>query len=442
MSILLNSELTFELNNTEEKERQSTHTQSLDYTVANKLLQDALKNGIINLDDVQDQMTKKHREEILKLHPYEIWQGKDLRYRTYIPDTTQKSGRKMIVKTHETDLINYLVSYYDALDESKQLENISLESLYPQWLKYKELHTTAPTYISRIGNYWDKYYLNSDIIKNPIRKLDKLTLDEWAHQLIKDNNMSKKVYYNSTVIMRQALQYATDLNIIEKSPFEAVAIDGKRLFKQDKKKPDYTQVFLKNEVAAIESMAWEDFHNNLRRVHRLAPLAILFQFQTGLRLGELTAIRYEDIETSDCIHIQRMYRPRTKEVVEHTKNHIDRKVVLTDKAKRLIHIAKEFQEQQGTDSNGYIFSDDGNPLSDRSVSYLYTKYCNQLGIIHKSSHKSRKTYISALIDGHVNINTIREMVGHADERTTFGNYCFDRSTNSEKAQLIENALCN
>ena len=83
--------------------------------------------------------------------------------------------------------------------------------------------------------------------------------------------------------------------------------------------------------------------------HRLAPLAILFQFQTGLRLGELTAIRYEDIETSGCIHIQRMYRPRTKEVVEHTKNHIDRKAVLTDKAKRLIHIAKVFQEQQDTD---------------------------------------------------------------------------------------------
>lgn len=400
------------------------------------------EHGIINIDDVQKQMNKKRKEELLKQHPFDIWQGNDSRYRTYLSDSTQKSGRRMIVKTHEKDLLDYLVQYYDDLDESKQLENITLESLYPKWLEYKELHTTAPTYISRIGNYWKKYYLNSDIIKIPIRKLDKLTLDEWAHRLIQSNDMSKKVYYNCTVIMRQALQYSIDLNIIETSPFDAVSIDGKRLFKKDRKKPDATQVFLKNEVTAIDAMAWEDFYTNSRRVHRLAPLAILFQFQTGLRLGELSTVCYADIENSNYIHIQRMYRPRTKEVVEHTKSHEDRKVLLTDKAKKLIRIAKEFQEQHGTDSNGYIFSDNGKPLSDRSISYLYGKYCNQLGIAHKSSHKSRKTYISALIDGQVNINTIREMVGHADERTTFGNYCFDRCTDSEKTQLIQNALCN
>lgn len=400
------------------------------------------ENGIIDIDDVHKQMTKRRREELLKQHPYDIWQGSDSRYRTYITDSTQKSGRRMIVKTHKEKLLDYLVEYYDSLDETKQLENITLDALYPQWLNYKELHTTAPTYISRIGNYWNKYYINSEIVDIPIRKLDKLSLDQWAHRLIKDNSLSKKEYYNITVIIRQALQYAIDLNIVENSPFDTVSIDGKRLFRRDKKKPDYTQVFLKDEVVAIDAMAWEDFYTNDRRVHRLAPLAILFQFQTGLRLGELVAVRYEDIESSDCIHIQRMYRPRTKEVVEHTKNHIDRKVLLTDKAKKLIRIAKEFQEQQGTDSNSYIFSDNGKPLSDRSVSYLYTKYCKQLGIIHKSSHKSRKTYISALIDGQVNINTIREMVGHADERTTFGNYCFDRCTDSEKTKLIENALSN
>ena len=60
--------------------------------------------------------------------------------------------------------------------------------------------------------------------------------------------------------------------------------------------------------------------------------------------------------------------------------------------------------------------------------------------MRKSSHKTRKTYISALIDGKVNINTIREMVGHADERTTYNNYCFDRSTEDEKVNLIEKAL--
>ena len=68
------------------------------------------------------------------------------------------------------------------------------------------------------------------------------------------------------------------------------------------------------------------------------------------------------------------------------------------------------------------------------------RYYEEIGIIKKSSHKARKTYISALLDGKVNLNTVREMVGHSDERTTLGNYCFDRNTEIEKANLIEKAL--
>ena len=83
---------------------------------------------------------------------------------------------------------------------------------------------------------------------------------------------------------------------------------------------------------------------------------------------------------------------------------------------------------------------DGKPLTERSIADLYRKYCKKLGIVQKSSHKSRKTYISQLIDGGVNLNTIREMVGHADEHTTLGNYCFDRNEDKEKELAIDYAL--
>lgn len=82
------------------------------------------------------------------------------------------------------------------------------------------------------------------------------------------------------------------------------------------------------------------------------------------------------------------------------------------------------------------------PLSPRSVTSLYNKYCDKLDIIHKTSHKTRKTFISALIDGKVNLNTIRELVGHADERTTLKNYCFDRNTEEGRQKQIENALAS
>ena len=90
--------------------------------------------------------------------------------------------------------------------------------------------------------------------------------------------------------------------------------------------------------------------------------------------------------------------------------------------------------------NEYIFSLNDEPLSYYALRKLYPKYCERLSITSRSSHKARKTYISTLIDGGVNINTIREAVGHTDERTTFNNYCYDRNEATERKKKIKQAL--
>ena len=69
------------------------------------------------------------------------------------------------------------------------------------------------------------------------------------------------------------------------------------------------------------------------------------------------------------------------------------------------------------------------------------KYCKHLGILHKSPHKIRKTYISTLIDDGINIDTIRRLAGHEDERTTYGSYCYDRHSSKQIEAQLENALC-
>ena len=67
--------------------------------------------------------------------------------------------------------------------------------------------------------------------------------------------------------------------------------------------------------AYLFPLAWDDFYNETKN-YVLAPLALLFQFQTGIRIGELCVIRYEDLtEQRGYIHIQRMLRRDTSEVV-------------------------------------------------------------------------------------------------------------------------------
>lgn len=160
------------------------------------------------------------KTEIQKKHPYSIGKGngKDQRWRTYIPDKTKKYGRKLIVKATEEELYEWLNDFYKEKLLDNLLDKVNLEIFYHEWLKYKRLHTTASTYITRIESDWKSFYVETPIIKIPLKKINKLTLDVWAHQLIKDYDMTRKKYVNVQVIMRQALEYAVDLDIIESTP--------------------------------------------------------------------------------------------------------------------------------------------------------------------------------------------------------------------------------
>ena len=406
-----------------------------------ELLKYAEEQGIINLDDVEETMRKQQKQTLLDNHTFSIYHGHDNRWYTYLPDESKPGGRRKVVKKEKSDLENLIVTHFENQSEERKLEQITLRTLYPKWLDYKKLHTTAPNYIRRISVDWKRFYVSSAIVDKPIKQLTKLDMDIWAHETIKKFSLTKKGYYNMSIIFRQCLNYSIDLGIIEENPLSAIKIDGKRVFRKAKKKPSETQIFFPSELEKIIPMAWFDFHNRVKHF-QLSPLAFLFMFQTGLRIGEVCALRYEDIESSGHLHVQRMLRRETKEVVEHTKTEYgDRYLLLTPTAREIIAHAKRRQEELGVDNNGYIFSIiNALPLPQQPLIKLFEKYCRNAGIVHKSSHKARKTYISSLIDEQVNINTIREMVGHSDERTTLGNYCFDRSTEQEKSVQIEKAL--
>ena len=151
-------------------------------------------------------------------------------------------------------------------------------------------------------------------------------------------------------------------------------------------------------------------------MHKLLPLAVLFQFQTGLRAGELCAVRYEDI-TGNKMYVRRMYRYSEHEVVDFTKgNNPGRIVPLTSDALNIIKTAKDYQHDNGVAEDEYIFSVNKDPLSYYALKKAYAKYSEKACGMVKSSHKVRKTYISSLLDGGINLDRVREIVGHADEK--------------------------
>lgn len=407
------------------------------------------------MDDVQEKMKEQEKQRLLSKHNYKIFfDEKDNRWKTTVPDETKKNGRRLIARRNRNDLDKELIAYYAKIEDDLYLSQTlyTLETLFPLWLNYKVTQTDASSYGKRILVDWNKYYKDTPIVKELICDLTYLKLHSWVHEIIRKYSLNRKQYYNMAVIMRQCLDYACEpeLGIITENPFSRIKIK-KNIFAPEPKPTNNSQVFLVTEQIMLCDEARRKFE---AREWCITPLIILLNFQLGLRIGELVAIKWTDIE-GDYLHVQRMEQttyefhynetevvatPTGYIIVPHAKSDAgDRLVYLNSYAKDILKTIQEICLKYGYHDDGYIYIKSRHKT--RGTSRTLTKYledlCLSSGVTNKSNHKVRKTHISAMFDHGININTIREQAGHEDERTTYKNYCFDQKDDSEKERLLE-----
>lgn len=412
------------------------------------LLQEAVNAGIINLDSVQEQIEMKKKETILKEHPYSIWEGKDGKWRTYVFDETKAKNRRLIKRKTKEDIEDFIVKFYN---KNAKIEGITLEELFPKWIKYKYLHTTSSSYIKKITDDWKKYYKDDPIVKIPIENITAMDFDKWVHSKIKEYDMTKKMYYNMSIILRQGLQYAEADSLIKKNVFADVKVNSK-MFRKTRKKEDETQVFLIDEQTKIIQRAFTDFYQN---EDSTIALAIALNFQLGLRVGELVALRFSDIHgkylsvSHEEVRDYDLSNPLKPEfigykIIDKTKTDAGfRDVYLTEEARNILRIVKEYNDEHHQHDDDFIFLHNGKRCPEYLINKRLKKYCHELNIMVKFSHKIRKTYISTLIDSRaLNLNEIRKQVGHENEKTTLGNYCFNRLGKENTERILEETLSN
>lgn len=415
------------------------------------LLNDAYFRGIIDLEDVHKEIEMKKKEYYLSMHNYKIWEDKAGKWFTYLPDETKTEKRRKVKKSSYDDLEKAIIAYYKSIEVKEEQQSTTLRNIFPQWLKYKSAHTNATNSISRYSSDWKKFYLTStEIIDKPINQLTVTELDLWVHNLIKEHEMTKTCYYNMSMIIRQCFDYAIEqMGIIEENTFRKVKIRTK-LLKKRVKKEDSTQVFMVDETEIIFRSAMRDFQEHPSNT---APLAVMLTFLTGLRRGEVVALKEEDIslntlqvcrmerETYDCSDLESIHYA-SKEVIDGAKTEAGiRSVPLIPLAVEIINLVKSINRQYGLYDDGFLFlNSKGTRMVSWQVKYRIEKYCDENGIKRKSFHKIRKTYISALLDAHISINEIRKACGHSDERTTLSNYCYNRKNQIETHQQFNTAL--
>jgi len=388
-------------------------------------LQRHFGNGILDADTMHNINMAKKIEQVRKIHPFAITPPKESggRWQTYYKNSS--GVRKCIKAGTEQDLLEKLVDIYFS---KSHLDKITFDDLFSEWLEYKKLITNSPNTITRHKQHYNKYFASSTLCGKKIRHLDSLTLEAEFNQLVRENNLSRKEWINIKTIPKGMFEYAVRKGYLDSNPLDSVKIFVK--YRQVTKKSGSTQTYNSDELLHLNQYLDAKYSET----GDTAFLAVKLNFLLGLRVGELVALKWGDISENHLHIVREEIRNQEAgiyEVVEHTKTHCDRFVLLIPKA---IALLKKIDQH-----NEYIFSRNGERITSRQIAYVLEKYAERQGVRTKSTHKMRKTYASLLSANGVPLDAIREQLGHSDLQTTLS-YIYNPLTDAETAELISKAL--
>lgn len=396
------------------------------------LLNYALSNGMIDLNTIQKQIEMNERKKYLEMHENEVWQGKDNGFYTYLPDETQKKGRKLVRKSTKEKLEDAVIEHY------KTAENIpTINKVFFYWCNEKlELEEICKGTYDRYENDFKKYFVGSIMDGKDVRHITEDMLELFIRKEIAEKKLTVKAYSNLRTLIIGIFKYAKrkKLTNISISVFFKDLDLSRKAFKRNCKTKE-SQVFSEDEIPII--LDW------LRNNPSVENYGIILCFQSGIRVGELAGLKFSDL-TNKVLHVQRQeikYKDEetkkcTHKIADYTKTDAgDRYIILTDNAVETINAIQRlnpFGEYMMQKGNKRFWT---NTFNDR----LY-KACDKCGLPRRSMHKIRKTYGTTLIDANVDDSLIMEQMGHSDIATTRKYYYYSNKNSQNNQNQIEKAI--
>ena len=303
--------------------------------------------------------------------------------------------------------INKVVTYYDVA---------------MSWLEHTEptvkrsTHINHTIYVTKIFTYIDKAL--------PIADLTAVTLEDVLHKVYYVENLSYSYTRATFTTMKAIYKHAKRKKLIPSLiDFEDIEI---------KKKPFSHSDIAKKQNKFLDAVELKETLMQLSKIDSRISLLFEFVSLTGLRIGELLALRYSDYDKENATiningTIQYDYK-NSSEIKRGTPKNIYsvRDISLSDRAVSILDsIMLENKRRslwfEGYIDHGYIFtSSRGNPYD---IQFLNRRLKGvHIEGKHLTTHIFRHTHISMLAELGVPLKTIMQRVGHNDPNTTLSIY--------------------
>lgn len=381
------------------------------------VLKFAVENGMIDFDTIRKTVEMNERKRYLAMHKSKIWQSTDSKWYTFVPDCQKKNGRRLVKRKTQEAIEDFVVDYYKELEEP-----ITIETVFNEWLTRKiDFGEIEKQTADRYTIDFDKFFAECKT-KN-IQSVTTDFMDEFIVGNIKKHNLKQKAWSNLRTIIRGMFTYAKKKGYC---PFNVTEYLqelhlSKKLFNHEKK-PIQNVIYTEKEIRTLIE--------NTCSSNNINDIAILFAVYTGMRVGEIVSLKWQDIGER-FIYIQRTQvrfkdedgRPKY-EVRDFPKTEAGiRDVVVTPELRKLIKRMRSINP-----FTEYVFEKNGKCIPEHSVSTRLYYWCDKLGFPTKGMHSLRRYYATKLINAGIEESIITSQMGHADFATTKSYYYKDNSS--------------
>lgn len=386
------------------------------------------------------EMYKRNVEKLIKdrVHTSKITEPKAVggMWCTYVYDENNTNHRKCIQARTEEGFYKSLYAWY--YPNGDKYKKSSIANLLEEVIEYKKtvLLNDAET-IKRFRLFYKSYYKDTDFAKKQLSKITSSDCEDFFNTII-SKGIKEQAFNGIIGVANATFDYAKRrLGIIKESPLENAHINRKLLVR-GLNETDEERVYFEDEKLAlfevIKKHLLEDGYSRKSDLY-----AILLGFKLGLRIGEMTALKFSDISYRfNEISIKRMEKSKTHTVVEHTKTYEMRKLPLSEYELNIFERIKELNKSYDADED-YIFINEDGRRWQRGIDNTLRVLCREANIPEKSFHDIRRTVASEMYENGRTLEEIRDYLGHRDIMTTQG-YIYRLKRQSEYAKAIHESL--
>ncbi|HEY8416383.1 MAG TPA: site-specific integrase [Thermaerobacter sp.] len=295
----------------------------------------------------------------------------------------------------------------------------------------------APTTYQRYAIIVEQHLIPA-LGRHPLQKLHPAHIHAYYQQaLVRGRRngrggLSKRTVLHHHRVLHAALEYAVRLQLLPRNPADVV-------------RPPRPE---KREMQVLDPEGVQRLLEAAR--HRRLYVAILLAVTTGMRRGEILALRWEDVDLEAGVIRVRQTLVRTKEGLQFTDPKTDhsRRVIRIGPA--VVQALRRHRAQQAEEKLrlGPAYQDhglvvartDGQPYSPGEFSRTFTELARQAGVPHLRFHDLRHTHATLLLRAGTPIKAVTERLGHASAAFTLDTYGHSLPDMQEAAARVADEL--